>query len=80
MDKNRRIIAGAMSVAYGFPIEAVVDSIMVTLSAPDGRKFDVPMDIKIYEDVDEYKEISDEFWHEIRTMEDQPQGEDNGHD
>lgn len=71
-DKRKKIIAGAMSVAYGFPIESVVEKIMVTLSAPDGTKFEVPMDIKVYEDIDEYKEKADEFWHEIRTIEDQP--------
>ena len=77
---DRKIIAGALSVADGFNIVGVADQVMVRLSTPDGGEFEVPMDIKIYEDVDEYKEISDEFWHEIRTMEDQPQGEDNGHD
>jgi hypothetical protein len=55
---DRKIIAGALSVADGFNIVGVADQVMVRLSTPDGSEFEVPMDIKIYNNIEEYQDTT----------------------
>lgn len=58
---DRKIVAGALSIADQFELVGVAESVMVTLRAPDGNEFDIPMEIKLYDNIEEYNKVAARF-------------------
>ena len=67
--QNRKIIAGALTIAPGFNIVGVKTEVMIRLSTPKGEEFEIPLELKIYENMDEYEIRTSEFLKSAKQLE-----------
>ena len=72
MGQNKRqIVAGAVSVPYGFEITDFDKIIHVTLRVPNGNELKLPLDIALFAGLDEYSESIKSFTESIVELEKQ---------
>jgi len=72
MGQNKRqIVAGAVSVPYGFEITDFEKIIHVTLKTADGDELKLPLDLALFEGLDEYSESIKSFTESIVELEKQ---------